>query len=109
MELVAPCLTSNFEVFVLKFHHRDRRSPRCLVKIRHHLFKVLVGPLVCVALAKFWQNSVVCVALAKFSATTDLLVCDQLLDDELESNEWVLLAGNPVHDLDDSVKTITKE
>ena len=56
MELVVPCLTNNFEVFVLKLHHRDRRSPRCLVKIRHHLFKVLVGPLVCVVLAKFWMK-----------------------------------------------------
>ena len=54
--LVAPCLTSIFEVFVLKFHHRDRRSPRCLGKIRHHLFKVLVDPLVCVALALFWME-----------------------------------------------------
>ena len=58
---------------------------------------------------KILANSVVCVALAKFSVTTDLLVSDQLLDDELESSEWLLLAGNPVHDLDDIVKTITKE
>ena len=41
------------------------------------------------------------------NATTDLLLCDQLLDDELESSEWLLLVGNPVDDLRDIVKTIT--
>ena len=38
--------------------------------------------------------------------TTALLLWDQLLGDELESNEWLLLVGNPVDDLRGLVKTI---
>ena len=57
VEVVTDCLVSNFELFILKFHKRNRRSPRCFGKIRDDLIKVLIGPLVRVTSAKILDEA----------------------------------------------------
>ena len=56
VEVVGTCLANNPHLLILKFHFRNRWSPRHFGKILDHLFKVLVGPLVRVTSAKFRMN-----------------------------------------------------
>ncbi len=51
--LIQTCI---LELLILKFHERNRRSPRYFGKIRNDLVKVCVGTLVLVTSTKFWMD-----------------------------------------------------